>query len=73
MVIERLDQGHLYPLGERQDIHVLRPPAPQAAALPKELSRQLIRWLFGPSIWVSLKPASRGIVNSMERKTRVFY
>jgi hypothetical protein len=29
----------------------LRPPAPQADALPKELSRQLISWLFGTSTW----------------------
>ena len=34
----------------------LRPPAQQAAALPKELSRQLIRWLFGTSTW----PGARG-------------
>ncbi len=27
----------------------LRPPAKQAATLPKKLSRQLIRWLFGTS------------------------
>jgi hypothetical protein len=45
--IERPDQGHLYPLGEPRDTcHSrganLRPPAPQARALPKELSRQLI-------------------------------
>ncbi len=45
--IERPDQGHLYPLGEPRDTcHSrganLRPPAPQASALPKELSRQLI-------------------------------
>ncbi len=55
--IERLDQGHLYPLGERRDKHVTggarnsAPPAPQADALPKELSRQLISWLFGTSTW----------------------
>ncbi len=29
----------------------LRPPAPQADALPKELSRQLISWLFRTSTW----------------------
>jgi hypothetical protein len=29
----------------------LRPPAPQADALPKELSRQFISWLFGTSTW----------------------
>jgi hypothetical protein len=29
----------------------LRPPAPQADDLPKELSRQLISWLFGTSTW----------------------
>jgi hypothetical protein len=45
--IERPDQGHLYPLGEPCDTcHSrganLRHPAPQARALPKELSRQLI-------------------------------
>jgi hypothetical protein len=45
--IERPDQGHLYPLGEPRDTcHSrganLRPPAPQARTLPKELSRQLI-------------------------------
>ena len=45
--IERPDQGHLYPLEEPRDTcHSrganLRPPAPQASALPKELSRQLI-------------------------------
>ena len=45
--IERPDQGHLYPLGEPRDTcHSrganLRPPAPQASTLPKELSRQLI-------------------------------
>ncbi len=39
--IERPDQGHLYPLGEPRDAN-LRPPAPQASTLPKELSRQLI-------------------------------
>ncbi len=52
--IERLDQGHLYPLGERRDKHVTgeaRTSAPQADALPKELSRQLISWLFGTSTW----------------------
>jgi hypothetical protein len=27
------------------------PPRMQADALPKELSRQLIRWLFGTSTW----------------------
>jgi hypothetical protein len=27
------------------------PPAPQADALPKELSRQLISWLFRTSTW----------------------
>ncbi len=31
----------------------LRPPAPQADALPKELSSQLISWLFGTSTWPS--------------------
>jgi hypothetical protein len=55
-IIERPDQGHLYPLGEPRDTcHSrcanLRPPAPQARALPKELSRQLICWLFGTSTW----------------------
>ncbi len=45
--IERPDQGHLYPLGEPRDTCHSRganlwPPAPQASALPKELSRQLI-------------------------------
>jgi hypothetical protein len=57
--IERLDQGHLYPLGERRTNNGhgrganLRPPAPQADALlvPKELSRQFISWLFGTSTW----------------------
>jgi hypothetical protein len=29
----------------------LRTPAPKAATLPKELSRQLISWLFGTSTW----------------------
>jgi hypothetical protein len=29
----------------------LRTPAPQAATLPKELSIQLISWLFGTSTW----------------------
>jgi hypothetical protein len=29
------------------------PPALQADALPKELSRQLISWLFGASTWSS--------------------
>ncbi len=52
--IEKLDQGHLYPLEEhrdkpRQGGANLRPPAPQAATLPEELSRQFIRWLFGAS------------------------
>jgi hypothetical protein len=49
--IERLDQGHLYPLGERRDSRGanLRHLTPQATTLPKELSRQLIRWLFGTS------------------------
>jgi hypothetical protein len=28
-----------------------RTPAPPAATLPKELSRQLISWLFGTSTW----------------------
>ncbi len=46
-IIERPDQGHLYPLGEPRDTcHTwgvnLRPPAPQARTPPKELSRQLI-------------------------------
>ncbi len=55
--IERLDQGHLYPLGRRrQTCHGrganLRPPV-KANALPKELSRQLISWLFGASTWPS--------------------
>jgi hypothetical protein len=53
--IEKLDQGHLYPLGERHAgqtmVTNLRTPAPQAATLPKELSRQLISWLFGTSTW----------------------
>jgi hypothetical protein len=45
--VKRPDQGHLYPLGEPRDTcHSrganLRPPAPQARTLPKELSRQLI-------------------------------
>jgi len=52
ITIERLDQGHLCPLGEHRDKHVtvgawpvkLQLPAPQASTLPKELSRQLIRW-----------------------------
>jgi hypothetical protein len=55
-VIERPDQGHLYPLGEPRDTcHSqganLRPPAPQARTLPNELCRQLICWLFGTSTW----------------------
>jgi hypothetical protein len=55
--IERLDQGHIYPLGERRTNNGhgrganLRPPAPQVDTLPKELSRQLISWLFGTSTW----------------------
>jgi hypothetical protein len=59
-IIERLDQGHLYPLGERRDKRVTggaqtsAPSAPQADALPKELSRQLISWLFGASTCSSL-------------------
>ena len=58
--VERLDKGHLYPLGRRRDKHVTGgartsapPPAEQANALPKELSRQLISWLFGASNWPS--------------------
>ena len=31
----------------------LRTPAPQAATLPKELSRQLISWIFRASTWPS--------------------
>jgi hypothetical protein len=56
-VIERLDQG----LSSRRATcrttnghgrgANLRTPAPQAATLPKELSRQLISWLFGTSTW----------------------
>ncbi|MFN9908603.1 MAG: hypothetical protein ACK56F_21165, partial [bacterium] len=48
----------LYPLGEHhagQTCHGrganLSTPAPHAATLPKELSRQLIRWLFRTSTW----------------------
>ncbi len=59
MHIERLDQGHLYPLGEHPgDTSSLPSPgiepgshASQAGTLPKELSRQLIHWLFGTSSW----------------------
>jgi hypothetical protein len=53
-LIERLDQGHLYPQGERQDKHVTvraRISDRRAAALPKRLSKQLIRLLFGTSTW----------------------
>jgi hypothetical protein len=44
--IERLDQSHLYPLGERRDKHVTG-GARTANALP----RQLISWLFGTATW----------------------
>jgi hypothetical protein len=52
--LERLEQGYLYPLGEHRDMisqsgHEPPPPAPQARTLPKELSTQLFRWLFGTS------------------------
>ncbi len=40
----------------------LRPPASQAAALPKELSRQLIRWLFGTSTW----PGAGGVRDPLQ-------
>ncbi len=76
-IIERLDPSHPYPLGERRDKHVtvrgrtsdllrrganLWPPAPQAAALPKELSRQLIRRLFGTSTWL---PSACGVTHGL--------
>ncbi len=44
--MERLDQDHLYPLGEHRDKQVTG-----GAHSTKELSRQLICWLFGTSIW----------------------
>jgi hypothetical protein len=53
--IERLDQGHIYPLGEHRDKHVTvgaRTYDPLHRRRPlKELSRQLIHWLFGTSTW----------------------
>jgi hypothetical protein len=62
--IERPDQGHLYPLGEPRDkCHSrganLRPPAPQASALPKELSRQLIAGYSELLLGASGRPPTR--------------
>jgi hypothetical protein len=41
----------------------LQPPVPQAATLPKELSRQLIRWLFGTSTWPESGYTARPLQN----------
>ena len=77
--IERLDQGHLYSLGERRDKHVTGPPAPQAATLPKELSRQLISWLFGTSTWPEVaastgplhgRPSACGVTHGLKLGSR---
>jgi hypothetical protein len=74
--IERLDQGHLYPLGERRD-KPPPPPAPQADALPKELSRQLISWLFGTSTWAGAafgplhgRPSACGVTHGLKLGSR---
>jgi hypothetical protein len=79
--IERLDQGHLYPLGERRDKHVTG-GARISALLHRRrtlyldsLSRQLISWLFGTSTWPEAgvafgplhgRPSACGIVLHMD-------
>jgi hypothetical protein len=56
--IERLDQRHLYPLGEHLggQILSLRPPInkPGLPALPKELSTQLRNLYMAPPVHVLL-------------------
>ncbi len=56
-LIERLDQGHLYPQGERQDKHVTvraRISDRRAAALPKRLSKPLLglRAAIQPDLYI---------------------
>jgi hypothetical protein len=51
--IERLYQGHLYPLGECRDKHVTdgvrTSDLLRRSTYRATVSRQLIRWLFGTS------------------------
>jgi hypothetical protein len=73
--IERPDQGHLYHLGEPRDMcHCrcanLRPPAPQARTLPKELTRQLIAGYSEPLL--VLRESATSSLHSTDFKLNIF-